>query len=72
MATIFLKIHIEKLFNLTSILRKGINREQPKLVACHNDLPPRNIIFSGEKVYIIDWGYGGMNATCFDVADFIV
>ncbi|MEM4649400.1 MAG: phosphotransferase [Candidatus Bathyarchaeia archaeon] len=63
---------IKKLLNLTRILRKEIDKEQTKLVACHNDLLPGNIILSGEKVYIIDWEYGGMNDPYFDVADFIV
>jgi thiamine kinase-like enzyme len=63
---------IEKLLNLTNIIKKEIDKEQTKLVACHNDLLPGNIILSGEKVYIIDWEYGGMNDPCFDIADFIV
>jgi len=63
---------IEKLLNITSMLKRKIYKKPLKIVACHNDLLPGNIILSGEKVYIIDWEYGGMNDPCFDIADFIV
>lgn len=39
-------------------------------VFCHNDLVPGNILF-GNKLYLIDWEYSGMNDPLFDVASFI-
>jgi aminoglycoside phosphotransferase (APT) family kinase protein len=37
-------------------------------VVCHNDLNPKNILFSDRKVILIDWEYAGMNDRYFDLA----
>jgi thiamine kinase-like enzyme len=34
----------------------------------HNDLLPANMIDSGDKLWLIDWDYGGFNAPLFDLA----
>jgi len=40
-----------------------------QLVPCHNDLVAENFVKSGEdKIYLIDWEYGGMNDPIFDLA----
>jgi len=39
------------------------------LTACHNDTVPENFVKSGEdKIYLIDWEYGGMNDPMWDIA----
>ncbi|MFD0767757.1 winged helix-turn-helix transcriptional regulator [Bacillus sp. CGMCC 1.60114] len=39
------------------------------LTACHNDTVPENFVKSGEeKIYLIDWEYGGMNDPMWDLA----
>lgn len=39
------------------------------LAPCHNDTVPENFVKSGEdKVYLIDWEYGGMNDPMWDIA----
>ncbi|WP_080843974.1 phosphocholine cytidylyltransferase/choline kinase family protein [Cytobacillus gottheilii] len=38
-------------------------------VPCHNDTIPENFVRSGdEKLYLIDWEYGGMNDPLWDIA----
>lgn len=39
------------------------------LAPCHNDTVPENFVKSGkDKVYLIDWEYGGMNDPMWDIA----
>jgi thiamine kinase-like enzyme/choline kinase/predicted transcriptional regulator len=41
------------------------------LAPCHNDPVPENFVKSGEdKIYLIDWEYGGMNDPIWDIAAF--
>lgn len=45
------------------------------LVSCHNDLKPENIIFDGEKVWLVDWEASFLNDRYMDlavVANFLV
>lgn len=42
-----------------------------QLAPCHNDPVPENFVKSGEeKMYLIDWEYGGMNDPYWDIAAF--
>ena len=45
-----------------------MNELDVKLVPCHNDMVAENFIKSGEKIYLIDWEYGGMNDPMWDLA----
>lgn len=47
-------------------LEKGPDR--PK-VTCHNDPLCENWIKSGDRMYLVDWEYAGMNAASWDLAD---
>ena len=38
---------------------------------CHNDLTEGNFLFTGSKVYLIDYEYAGFNDFYFDIASFI-
>lgn len=40
-----------------------------KLVPCHNDPLSENWVLSNDKLYLIDYEYGGMNDPLWDVAD---
>lgn len=40
-----------------------------KKVPCHNDALCENWIRQGEKMYLIDWEYAGMNDPMWDLAD---
>lgn len=40
-----------------------------KVTPCHNDTVPENFVKSGEnKIYLIDWEYGGLNDPMWDIA----
>lgn len=43
----------------------------PKLVPCHNDPLPENFMYDGERLYLIDWEYAGMNDRFFDLGALI-
>ncbi len=39
-----------------------------EMVLCHNDLNPKNILFSKNSVKFIDWEFAGLNDCYFDLA----
>ncbi len=39
---------------------------------CHNDLLPANVLFSPERVWLLDYEYAGMNDVFFDLANLSV
>ncbi len=41
------------------------------LVLCHNDVVRGNILFAGDKVYLIDYEYACMNDPVFDLVSFL-
>jgi thiamine kinase-like enzyme len=41
-------------------------------VACHNDLLPGNVLFTEERVWLLDYEYAGMNDAFFDLANLSV
>jgi len=41
----------------------------PPTVPCHNDLLAGNFIDDGEKIWIIDYEYGGNNDPCFELGN---
>jgi len=43
-----------------------------KLVPCHNDLVPENLINDGNRVFLIDFDYSGNNDPCFDLGSISV
>ena len=56
--------------NQSKTVMKALNIivQYPKEYAlCHNDLNPKNIIFSN-TIYFIDWEYAGVNDIYFDLA----
>ena len=41
---------------------------QTEMVISHNDLLAANILDDGNKLWLIDWEYGGFNSPLFDLA----
>jgi len=41
---------------------------RPRLVPCHNDLHHLNLVDDGDRVWIVDWEYGGLGDPLFDLA----
>jgi thiamine kinase-like enzyme len=48
-------------------LQRRIAPFQP--VLCHNDLLPANLIDDGQKLWLVDWEYGGIGHPLFDLAN---
>lgn len=44
-----------EVFELYGRLRKGYRTDPADLVASHNDLNPRNILFDGQRLWLVDW-----------------
>jgi thiamine kinase-like enzyme len=42
----------------------------PRLVPCHNDLHHLNVLDDGERLWLVDWEYGGCGNPLFDLASF--
>ena len=54
-------------------IEQAMGRDEPRPVACHNDLLSENFILDGGgKMWVIDWEYGGMTDPYFDLGDFCV
>ena len=39
-----------------------------KAVPCHCDYQPTNLVVSGDKLYVLDWEFAGMNDPIYDIA----
>ena len=39
-----------------------------KKVPCHCDYQPTNLVLSGDKLYVLDWEFAGMNDPFYDIA----
>jgi len=47
-------------------------RHGARPVPCHNDLLPANVLFDGDRPWLIDYEYAGMNEAMFDLANLSV
>ena len=47
-------------------LRKAYT--EVKKVPCHCDYQPTNLVISGDKLYVLDWEFAGMNDPFYDIA----
>ena len=68
-------LHIEALFEFKSQeiidALDTVKSYQTEYVLCHNDLNPKNILFS-EEVKLIDWEFASVNDKYFDLASLCV
>jgi thiamine kinase-like enzyme len=55
-----------KMAEIRAILEKNPRRQSPT----HNDPLPENWIVDGDRIYLIDWEYGGVGDPLMDVAAF--
>jgi thiamine kinase-like enzyme len=61
------------MLSISDNIEKAMERNKLKPVACHNDLLPENfIIDENNKLWVLDWEYGGTNDPYFDLGDFAV
>ena len=53
-------------------LKEKLYLSNDKLVPCHNDLLPENIINKDNQLFIIDFDYSGNNTPCFELGNLSV
>ncbi|MFT3731923.1 MAG: choline/ethanolamine kinase family protein [Hyphomicrobium sp.] len=53
-------------------IREALAASCGELVACHNDPAPENLVDTGDRMYILDWEFGGNNDPFWDLADLAV
>lgn len=53
-------------------IRDALAASCGELVACHNDPAPENLVDAGDRMYILDWEFGGNNDPFWDLADLAV
>ena len=49
-------------------LKEKMEKLDIQIVSCHNDTVPENFVKSGNKLYLIDWEYSGLNDPMWDLA----
>jgi thiamine kinase-like enzyme len=57
--------------NIALVLKKLHSVKKRRLVLCHHDLNPKNIIFS-KDIKLIDWEYAGFDECYFDLASTVI
>ena len=50
-------------------VRRLINDHPVPLAPCHNDPVAENFLDTGERMYLVDWEYSGMNDPMWDLGD---
>lgn len=58
---------LEEFAALNRELEAAVGAIRP--VFCHNDLMPGNLLDDGERLWLVDWEYGGWNCALFDLAN---
>ena len=58
---------LNRYVNNIKSLKDKLYLPKHKLVPCHNDLLPENIINKNNKIFIIDFDYSGNNDPCFEL-----
>ncbi|MDZ7602516.1 MAG: phosphotransferase family protein [Hoeflea sp.] len=53
-------------------VRAALSRNPVSLVACHCDPLCENFLDTGERIFIVDWEYSGMNDPMWDLGDLSV
>lgn len=63
---------VEWMLSVCTDIEGAVHRNKPADVACHNDYLSENFMDDGDKIWIIDWEYGGRGDPYFDLGDFTV
>ncbi len=54
------------------VVRRAIAANPAPLAPCHNDPLAENFLDTGERMYLVDWEYSGMNDPIWDLGDLSV
>jgi len=68
----YLPKKLNKYVNKIKSLKDRLHLPNNKLVPCHNDLLPENIINKNNQIFIIDFDYSGNNDPCFELGNLSV
>lgn len=64
---------LEEMLRACEDIEAAMERDAPRPVAAHNDLLSENfIVDADERIWVIDWEYGGMTDPYFDLGDFVM
>jgi len=66
---------IEEVFRRYDQVCAAYPRLNTDMVSCHSDLKPENIVFDGQRVWLVDWKAAFLNDRYFDlaiVANFVI
>ena len=55
-------------FELYAKAREAYPRDDADMVSSHNDLKPENVLFDGERVWLVDWEAGFLNDRYLDLS----
>lgn len=55
-------------FDLYEQVRDAYPRDEENMVSSHNDLKPENVLFDGERVWLVDWEAAFLNDRYLDLA----
>lgn len=58
----------EECFRRYAAIQEAYPRHDPDLVSSHNDLNPNNLLFDGQKIWVIDWESAFQNDRYVDLA----
>jgi thiamine kinase-like enzyme len=67
-ANILPESETEELFRRYADVQKVYPRDDTELVASHNDLKPQNILFDGNRIWLVDWESAFLNDQYVDLA----
>lgn len=56
----------------TGVVRAALARHPARIVACHCDPLCENFLDTGDRMWIVDWEYSGMNDPMWDLGDLSV
>jgi hypothetical protein len=62
----------ETLRGVSDLIERAFVEGGSEVVACHNDLLPSNVLFGGDRVWLLDFEYAGMNERFFDLGNLSV
>ena len=62
----------ERLHQQSRRIEAAFAKSPMPTVACHNDLLPGNVLFSDDRVWLLDFEYAGMNDVFFDLGNLSV
>lgn len=64
---------LDEMLRVCDDIEEAMARDEPAPVAAHNDLLSENFIVDVEdRLWVIDWEYGGMTDPYFDLGDFLM